>query len=131
MTEERFAYRIRQGLNQSLGDISPSALRRLEAARHLAVDRQKQTVQQPVLAGAGAGHSSTVFGGSFFHHDRSRQILAVFALITGMALALYWQSHQYISDLEEIDSAVLSDTIPPEAFLDKGFAAWLSDSSED
>lgn len=128
MTEERFANRIRQGLNHSLDELSPSALRRLEAARHHALAHQKQSVRQLSLAGATA---TANLGFDFMHSDRMRQVLAVLALLIGMAIAFSWQAHQYVSDLEELDSAVLTDSVPPEAFLDKGFAAWLDDSSED
>jgi hypothetical protein len=126
MNEERFAYRVRQGLNRSLDDISPTALRRLEAARHFALDRQKQPAIQ--LAAAGANGRAL---GNLLGHDGIRQALAMLALLIGMAVALSWQGHQYVSDLEDVDSALLSDSLPPEAFLDMGFAAWLDDSSEE
>ncbi|MBS1196429.1 MAG: hypothetical protein H6R18_214 [Proteobacteria bacterium] len=127
MTEERFAYHICQGLNHSLDDISPGALRRLEAARHHALSRQRQEVRQtaPVLAGT-AGHGDIKLSVD----ARFWQMMAILLLLVGMALAVYWQGHQYINDLEDIDSALLADDIPPDAFLDKGFAAWLDSSEE-
>jgi len=128
MTEDRFAYHICQGLNRSLDDISPGALRRLEAARHHALSHQRQEERQTALASAGAGE----FGHSeWFVDGRFRQMMAIVLLLVGMAMAVYWQGHQYINDLEDIDSALLTDDIPPDAFLDKGFAAWLDDSSEE
>ena len=54
MNEERYAYRVRQALNHGLKDIPPAASRRLEAARHLALSKQKQAEPQLVLAGTGA-----------------------------------------------------------------------------
>ena len=130
MTEERIAYRIRQGLNQSLNDISPATLRRLEAARHVALDHHKIMECAPELALAGQ-RPSRISTGNGFRRASVRRLLAVFALITGMAIAFYWQGHQYVTELEDIDSALLSDDLPPEAFLDKGFFAWLKESSED
>lgn len=125
MNEERFAYRIRQALNRTVQDISPATDRRLEAARHLALSRQKQAM--PALALAG-GHGSIHFGSAAPY---LKQILAVLALLLGMYISFYWQSHQYISELEEVDSALLADDLPPEAFLDQGFSEWLNDSSEE
>ena len=127
MTEERFAYHICQGLNRSLDDISPGALRRLEAARHHALSHQRQEVRQtaPVLAGT-AEHGDIKLSVD----ARFWQMMAILLLLVGMALAVYWQGHQYINDLEDIDSALLTDDIPPDAFLDKGFAAWLDSSEE-
>ena len=54
MNEERYASRVRQALNHGLKDISPASARRLEAARHLALSRQKQAAPQVALAGNGA-----------------------------------------------------------------------------
>ena len=51
MNEERYASRIRQALNHGLNDTSPAVARRLEAARHQAISRQKQTAPQLALAG--------------------------------------------------------------------------------
>lgn len=125
MTEERYAFRIRQALNRSAQDIAPATARRLEAARHLALSRQKQAAPGLALAG---GHGSFHVGGSVPY---LKQILAVLALLAGMYISFYWQSHQYISELEEVDSALLADDLPPEAYLDQGFSEWLNDTSEE
>lgn len=125
MNEERFAFRVRQALNHGAQDISPAASRRLEAARHLALSRQKQTVPVMQLAGIGAN--------GFLHFGTQvpyiRQILAVLALLLGMWISFYWHSVQYVTELEEVDSALLSDALPPEAFLDNDFFEWLKDDS--
>lgn len=123
MNDERFAYRIRQTLNQGSHDIPPAALRRLEAARHLALSRQKQAA--PALALAG-GHGSIHFGGPLPGY--LKPILAALALLLGMYISFYWQSHEYISEMEAVDSALLADDLPPEAFLDQDFSEWLNDS---
>jgi len=124
MNEERYAGRIRQALNHGLADISPAASRRLEAARHLALSRQKQ----PALELVAASHGSTSFNPAA-RIPFLKQMLAIAALLLGMWLSFYWQSLQYSSDLEEVDSALLSDDLPPEAFMDKDFLEWLKDDS--
>ena len=134
MNEERYGYRVRQAQNHGLKDISPASSRRLEAARHLALSRQKQAAPELVLASQGAstaiGFGSNRPGGQ--PHPYLRQALAVAALLLGMWIAFYWHSVQYVTELEEVDSALLSDDLPPEAFLDNDFFEWLKDdSSED
>ena len=124
MNEERYAYRVRQALNHGLKDISPAATRRLEAARHLALSKQKQPVAGLVVA----GHGLSSFGFAT-HIPYLKQILAIAALLIGMWLSFYWQSVQYTTALEEVDSALLSDDLPPEAFLDNDFLEWLKDDS--
>ena len=121
MNEERYASRVRQALNHGLKDIPPASARHLEAARHLALSRQRQEVPQLALAG---NH-----GRRHFHfmsdNRRLRQILAVLALLFGMWISFYLDSVNYISAIEEVDSALLSDDLPPEAFLDNDFFKWL------
>ena len=128
MTDDRFAYRVRQALNYGLQDISPATSRRLEAARHLALARQKKTEVQLSLAAAGS-HGGVSFPTSAPYY--MKQVLAIAALLLGMWIAFYWHSHQYITELVEVDSALLSDDLPPEAFLDQDFFEWLNDSSEE
>ncbi len=124
MNEERYAFRVRQALNHGLQDIPPAASRRLEAARHLALARQKQA--QPEMALAGVGTTSFRVSHNLPY---LKQILAVVALLLGMWISFYWHSVQYVTELEEVDSALLTDDLPPDAFLDNDFFEWLKDDS--
>lgn len=124
MKEERYAYRVRQALNHGLNDIPPAASRRLEAARHLALSRQKQTAPEMVLANGGSWSVSTPS-----HLPYMKQVMAIAALLLGMWISFYWQSTQYVGALEEVDSALLADDLPPEAFMDHDFFEWLKDDT--
>lgn len=128
MNEERYASRIRQALNHGLPDIPPAAARRLEAARHLALSRQKQAEPELALAGAGTWLGRQLFrtGADF---AQIKPFLAIVALLTGMWLSFYWHSVQYVSEIEAVDLALLADDLPPEAFLDNEFIEWLKDDS--
>jgi hypothetical protein len=128
MNEERYAARVRQALNHGLNDISPAVARRLEAARHQALTRQKQAAPQLVLAGG----KSSGFHFRFLSDNRYlRHILAILALLLGMWISFYMDSVKYVSQIEEVDSALLSDDLPPEAFLDKDFFQWLKDDTSE
>ena len=126
MNEERYAHRIRQTLNFGLKDIPPTASRRLEAARHQALARQKQAVPQMVPAGAGLPSFRMSNYAPYF-----KQLLAVLALLLGMWLSFYWHSVQYVTELEDVDSALLTNDLPPDAFLDNDFFEWLKDDSSE
>jgi hypothetical protein len=126
MNEERYAYRVRQTLNFGLKDIPPAASRRLEAARHLALARQKQAEPQLVTAGTGILSLTTSVYTPYF-----KQALAVIALLLGMWISFYWHSVQYVTELEDVDSALLTDDLPPDAFLDNDFFEWLKDDSSE
>lgn len=124
MNEERYGNRIRQALNHGIKDISPASARRLEAARHQALSRQKQAAPELVLAG-----NTRNFNHFGLDTPYARQFLAIMALLVGMWISFYWHSVQYITELEEVDSALLSDDLPPEAFLDNDLFEWLQDDS--
>lgn len=127
MNQERQAYRIRQVLNLGLRELSPTSTRRLEAARHLALTRQKQSVAQWVLASSTGTPSKTPH--SWQGNRLLRQTLAIAALLIGMWASFYWHSVQYVSEVEATDSALLADDLPPEALLDQDFLEWLKDDS--
>ncbi len=122
--EERYGHKIRQALNQSVQELPQATTRRLEAARHLALEKQKQP--QTVLAIANTA-------GALLRLNAERplvkQALAIFALLLGMWISFYFNSVQYVNEVEEIDSALLSGDMPPEAFMDKDFFEWLKDDS--
>lgn len=127
MNEERYAYRIRQALNHGLKDITPTASRRLEAARHLALARQKQPIGELAVASQGRGNTLT-FGNRSLP-SLIKQILPILALLLGMWISFYWHSLEYVTQLEDVDSALLTDDLPPEAFMDNDFLEWLLDDS--
>lgn len=122
MNELHFANRVRQHLNRNTQDISPDVLGRLATAREQALIRQKAPATNPVLAGIG----------HFVHlhtdHLHVRHLLAAVALVAATAFYFHWQAEQVIADMEETDSALLTEEAPVEAFVDKGFAAWLKNS---
>ena len=124
MNEERYSSRVRQALNHGLKGIPAAPTRRLEAARHIALSRQKQVAPQMVLA----GHKDSPV--RFAPNNRHvRQILAVVALLLGMWISFYLDSVKYVSAIEEVDSALHSDDLPPEALLDNDFFEWLKDDT--
>jgi hypothetical protein len=126
MKEERYGYRVRQLLNHGLNDIPPAASRRLEAARHLALSKQKQPVHQTALAHAGSWSFSSAAELPYL-----KQLLAITALLLGMWISFYLDSVNYVNALEEADSALLSDDLPPEAFMDNDLFEWLKDDTSE
>lgn len=125
MNELHFAYKVRQHLNRGLHELSPTTLDRLAMARQGALAMQKQTATRFVLAAAGgAGHVH-------FEKFRVSQILAALALILCLAFSMLWVADQRVTELGDIDSALLADELPLGAFTDRGFGAWLRNSSSE
>lgn len=125
MNELHLAYKIRQHLNRGLQELQPATADRLAAMREHALARQKVTVHRSALAGA--------FGHFFQSHTdflRLKHVFMALALLAGMLSYTYWQADSHVAELSEVDSALLADDLPMGVFTDKGFDAWLKNSSE-
>jgi hypothetical protein len=123
MNNERdFANKIKQQLDGHL-DLDAATLNRLRAAREHALTRQRMTQPVFVLAWADA-ISSRISGNS----APFRVALAGAALILALVGIQYWQQTPTVEEIEEIDAALLTGDLPINAYLDKGFDAWLKRS---
>jgi len=120
--EQQFAYKVRQALNRSVDDIDRSIRDKLYGARQKALSHQRIAVAG--LSLAGVGH---IASDAMMHHART--VAALLALVIGASGAYLWTSYQQATENEEIDSALLSDDLPINAYLDRGFRAWLDRSS--
>jgi hypothetical protein len=58
-----------------------------------------------------------------------RLLLPMAVLIFGLIAINQWRDTQVAAEIEEIDAAVLTSDLPLDAYLDKGFDAWLKPSS--
>lgn len=119
MNDQHFASRVRQNLNSGLQDLPPAVSTRLAAARQRALAHQKVAVSKSALATAG----SVLF--HQFDHVNAKQVLVALALAASLVLYTQWDAERSVAELEAIDSALLSDDLPINAFTDKGFDAWL------
>ncbi len=121
--EQRFANKISQALNQSTDKLGPDIQARLLAARQEALAHQKTRLTGLSLAGVGHFTSDVLL-------PQTRKLVALIALAVGVVGTYYWNSFQQAAENEEIDSALLSDELPINAYLDHGFSAWLEHSSQ-
>ena len=124
MNEQQTAHRIRQHLNRGL-DLDAGKLARLKAAREQALARQR--VEAPVFVLAWADNVVGRLGGTASIVPRILLPMAV--LIFGLIAINQWRDSQVAAEIEEIDAAVLTGDLPLDAYLDKGFDAWLKGSS--
>jgi hypothetical protein len=55
-----------------------------------------------------------------------RYALSLAVLILGLAGIVYWQSSNGAgSEIADLDARLLTDDLPIDAYLDKGFDSWL------
>ena len=121
MNEYLFGKKVRQVLNR--GPLGTRVEARLRAAREAALARQR-VERSPVLAwaanvrGAGGWPAYALYAA------------VSLALLAGGATAFYsWQQSERIAELAEIDSQLLTDDLPIDAYLDRGFQNWLKKRS--
>jgi hypothetical protein len=116
--EHQFGHRVRQILNG--GRLDAQVERRLHAARELALSRQRPE-RAPALVWA-----DNVLGRFGGWTTGVLYATLSLALLAGGAAGIYsWQQSQRIAEIEEIDSQLLTDDLPIDAYLDRGFQNWL------
>ena len=123
MNEHQFANRIRQVLNQGTR-VDLRTAERLRRARERALERRKPE-RAPALGWARitAGGVMGSFGG--FGGFSLRLLLPTALLVAGLVAIYGWQQEQRAADIEELDAQLLSDDLPIDAYLDRGFETWL------
>ncbi len=121
MNESEFAYRIAHHLDHAAERLDPSSADRLHAAREKALLKASGVSRHLALA---TGGSRNDFGWGV-----ARSWIAICLLTAAVAGFAYWNNQQRIAEIEEVDSALLADELPINAYLDNGFKEWLKRSS--
>jgi hypothetical protein len=131
MNEIKFANKIRQALNEGArldGPAGAAVAERLRAARERALALKKPG-RAPAFAwvrmasGGGLVGGFGAFGG--MGGFSLRVLLPTLLLIAGLFAIYNWQQEQRAADIEELDAQLLTDDLPIDAYLDRGFEAWL------
>ena len=118
--ELQFAYQIKRRLNADGGKLPAATLERLRAGREQALGRQRQAVGVARIAGVPASFSFGWLG----------QLAPLVVLVGGLVSINYWHQSQQALEIADVDAQVLVDELPPNAYLDKGFGAWLVRSGQ-
>jgi len=126
MNERELGVKIKRDLDASLESIPPRVLNRLRTARDTAVERARQVEAAHGFTWSGAGARFPGDHGMF--PGARRYWLPVVALVAGLAVVGYWQAATGQPETEDVE--LLSGELPINAYLDRGFDQWLSDSSQ-
>ncbi|HUQ26602.1 MAG TPA: DUF3619 family protein [Burkholderiales bacterium] len=119
MNEIQFGNRIRQILNNAPA-LPADKSARLAEARAQALQRQRPELS-PALAWA-----DNVLGLMGGWTGLSLRVMApAVALVVSLAAIYTWQQKQRVAEVEEIDAMLLTDELPIDAYLDRGFQNWL------
>jgi hypothetical protein len=130
--QTRFALRVTAGLTERSQDLGADLTERLRFAREKALERARAVRSAESVPKVGVTRSGAAIlgqGGAGWW-VRVASILPVFALIAGLVLIQRWQDDAQVSVAAEVDAALLSDDLPPNAYSDAGFAEFLKTPSE-
>lgn len=130
--QTRFALRVTARLNEGSQRLEPDITERLRFAREQALARARVVRQArmsvPVIRTAGTVARPARTGSNWWL--KLAATLPVIALVAGLILIQDSQTDTQIAAAAEVDTALLSDDLPPDAYRDAGFAEFLKVSSE-
>lgn len=137
----RFGLRVAAGLTERNAALPHEVSERLRFAREQALARAAQArAARTSLSTAGPGvvqmgSTLALSGGPRGAEGNGLwpklvSALPLLALVAGLLLMQQSQVHEQIAAAAEVDTALLSDKLPPSAFSDPGFAEFLRDGQE-
>ena len=119
MNEKEFAGKLKPWLERTAHGVGEMQATRLKAARLRALDAYREPVRLLGLVTVGAGTAQTL---QYTVFQRAVMWLPVLALVAFLgARALNDQP-----DLGDLDAQLLTQELPPDAFLDQDFRSWLN-----
>ena len=130
--QDRFGRAVAVRLSSGAQALPHDITERLRSARVRAVAQRKIEAKAelkavPILAGFGKGSASLGLGDEPFGlWGRLAAIAPVVLLVIGLIAINSVQSETRARELAEIDSALLTDALPPAAYADPGFVRYLT-----
>ena len=121
MNENDFGKRMKPWLDRSADQVGEMQATRLKAARLRALDRVREPVRVLGLITVGAGTAETL---RYAVVPRALMWLPLLALLAVLAV----KSLDETTDLGELDTALLTQELPPQAFIDQDLRSWLGKS---
>lgn len=136
--ELHFAYQIKRHLNESARALPADKTERLRTAREQALARQKKPAVAAQLTGAsaiqvsggGAASLGNAEAGGFSGFEWLSHLLPVALLAAGLIGISCWHQSNRAEENADIDTQMLIDELPPSAYADKGFVAWIKRGQE-
>ena len=120
--ELHFAYQIKRHLNASARALPADKLERLRAIREQALAQHRPAVEMALSTGSGSVRSP----GS----DWLAQLVPVLVVAAALLGISYWHQSNRAEENADIDTQMLVDELPPSAYADKGFGAWIKRGQE-
>ena len=126
---DRYGATVAARMAQGLDDLPHDVSERLRAARVRAVaNRQRSSVRNLQVAqeiSVSDGVASLRGDGSGKWWDLIAAVLPLLALVVGLITITVIQDENRIREIAEVDAELLTDDLPPAAYVDPGFAQFV------
>lgn len=125
--QDRYGLKTAAYLSAGAADLPYDISERLRAARAQAVAMRKVAKVQAARAATTRAGSTLTWGSDegFSLWSRIGSVLPLIALVVGLLAINSLQTDNFVQELAEVDSALLTDELPPDAFSDPGFVQFL------
>jgi len=134
LLQDRFARKTVSHLSAGTAELSHDISERLRSARVQAVLQRKvvkhQTAENLVTSGSSAALSFGS-GDGWNWWNRVGSVLPLIALVVGLLTINSLQGDNRAQELAEVDAALLTDDLPPDAFADPGFNQFLKTTHQE
>ncbi|MBI3369562.1 MAG: DUF3619 family protein [Burkholderiales bacterium] len=129
--ENRLGLRMAAHLQRGADALPHDITERLRFGREQALEKARAARRQVVAATTAAptvlmqGNGMAGLGGPPSLWLRLASVLPLVVLIAGLVFIQYHHDSEQVAVAAEIDTALLSDELPPDAYGDPGFAEFL------
>ena len=129
--QTRFALRVAAALTERSLEVGPDVGERLRFAREKALERARavRTADATPVVGSTRGGAGLLGRLGSGWAMKLVSVLPAIALIGGLVMIERSQDSAQIATAAEVDTALLSDDLPPAAYSDPGFAEYLKTPS--
>ncbi|MBL8343617.1 MAG: DUF3619 family protein [Rubrivivax sp.] len=133
--EARVAARIAAGLAEQASEVPHDIAERLRVARDQAVARaallrrhapQPRSSSEPIVLGV-TSHGLALLGQPAPWWQRLASVFPLAILVLGLLLIQQQAELEQVHAAAEVDALLLADDLPPDAYLDPGFAQFLQE----
>ncbi len=125
--QDRFGRQLAARLDASAQSLSHDISERLRIARQQAMSQYRSAhARETALTNVGGGMAA-LGGGNEERGLWARLVTLVplLALVAGLVAIQMLGADQLAEELAELDAAILTDDLPPDAYADPGFAQFL------
>jgi hypothetical protein len=131
LMQDRFGRRVAARLSAGTATLSYETSERLRAARVQALAARKAVSLQTAPAFLRSGSAVTLaFGQGPSLWRRIASAVPLVVLAAGLVVINVVQNDRRASEVAEVDAALLTDDLPPQAYADPGFIQFLKTSAE-